>query len=168
MEAQRHWLALSSSSLNNLDLPFLHRPSSPSFNATLPLSSWYFHDLSYWGLDYPPLTAYHSLLLGAVARLSPRTAEYVTLRPPTYAEPAAIVNWEASFARMEERGEMKSWLRGTVVVGDLLVWVSAVVVFCRRNYGGGKGDKGLRASWVAIMTILFQPGLILIDSGHFQ
>jgi hypothetical protein len=168
-EAQRHWLALTSSSLNNLNLPFLRRPSSaPSYNATLPLSSWYFHDLPYWGLDYPPLTAYHSLLLGAIARLSPRTAEYVTLRPPTYAEPGAIAAWESNFAEMEERGEMKSWMRGTVVVGDLLVWVSAVVAFCRRNYGKGKGHKGARASWVGMMSILLQPGLILIDNGHFQ
>lgn len=30
----------------------------------LPTSQWYFHDLEYWGLDYPPLTAYHSWVLG--------------------------------------------------------------------------------------------------------
>lgn len=168
-EAQRHWLALTSSSLNSASLPFLHRPSSPpSYNATLPLSSWYFHDLPYWGLDYPPLTAYHSLLLGAVARLSPRTAEYISLRPPTYAEPGVVAAWEEAYVGMEEAGGMKSWMRGTVVVGDLLVWVSAVVVFCRRNYGGGKDERGARASWVGMMSILLQPGLILIDNGHFQ
>lgn len=30
----------------------------------LPITRWYFYDLQYWGLDYPPLTAYHSWLLG--------------------------------------------------------------------------------------------------------
>ncbi len=30
----------------------------------LPMSQWYFHDLEWWGLDYPPLTAYHSWLVG--------------------------------------------------------------------------------------------------------
>jgi len=40
-EAQRHWLELT-----------LH----------VPLKEWYFHDLQWWGLDYPPLTAYISLL----------------------------------------------------------------------------------------------------------
>ena len=30
----------------------------------LPVSKWYFYDLQWWGLDYPPLTAYHSWLLG--------------------------------------------------------------------------------------------------------
>jgi hypothetical protein len=42
-EAQRHWMELT-----------IH----------LPITRWYFFDLQYWGLDYPPLTAYHSWLLG--------------------------------------------------------------------------------------------------------
>jgi alpha-1,3-glucosyltransferase len=42
-EAQRHWIEIVSH---------------------LPVSQWYFYDLPYWGLDYPPLTAYHSWLLG--------------------------------------------------------------------------------------------------------
>ena len=42
-EAQRHWLEIT-----------LH----------LPTSWWYRYDLQYWGLDYPPGTAYHSWLLG--------------------------------------------------------------------------------------------------------
>jgi len=36
----------------------------------LPVSHWYFHDLEWWGLDYPPLTAYHSWLLGRMQVLS--------------------------------------------------------------------------------------------------
>ena len=42
-EAQRHWMEIT-----------IH----------LPISQWYFYDLEYWGLDYPPLTAYHSWILG--------------------------------------------------------------------------------------------------------
>lgn len=42
-EAQRHWLELTQH---------------------VPLSKWYFYDLQYWGLDYPPLTAAHSWLCG--------------------------------------------------------------------------------------------------------
>lgn len=42
-EAQRHWMELTTH---------------------LPITQWYFYDLQYWGLDYPPLTAYHSWLLG--------------------------------------------------------------------------------------------------------
>ena len=41
----------------------LRRPGS-----ALPVLEWYANgtdnDLLYWGLDYPPLTAYHSLALG--------------------------------------------------------------------------------------------------------
>lgn len=42
-EAQRHWMELT-----------IH----------LPTFKWYTYDLQYWGLDYPPLTAYHSWLSG--------------------------------------------------------------------------------------------------------
>lgn len=42
-EAQRHWMEITNH---------------------LPMSLWYFYDLQYWGLDYPPLTAYHSWLMG--------------------------------------------------------------------------------------------------------
>lgn len=44
-EAQRHWMELT-----------LH----------LPFRQWYTYDLGYWGLDYPPLTAYVSWLCGIV------------------------------------------------------------------------------------------------------
>jgi len=42
-EAQRHWMEITNH---------------------LPVSFWYFYDLQYWGLDYPPLTAYHSWIAG--------------------------------------------------------------------------------------------------------
>jgi alpha-1,3-glucosyltransferase len=45
---------------------------------------------------------------------------------------------------MERAGEMKTWMRNTVVWGDLLVWVSAVIVYCRANFVKGEGDKGMR------------------------
>uniref|UniRef100_A0A1I7TNT3 Alpha-1,3-glucosyltransferase n=1 Tax=Caenorhabditis tropicalis TaxID=1561998 RepID=A0A1I7TNT3_9PELO len=49
-EAQRHWMEIT-----------YH----------LPIEQWYVNgthnDLMYWGLDYPPLTAYHHWILGAVS-----------------------------------------------------------------------------------------------------
>ena len=45
-EAQRHWMEIT-----------YH----------LPISEWYWHSLEYWGLDYPPLTAYVSWVCGFVA-----------------------------------------------------------------------------------------------------
>lgn len=48
-EAQRHWMELTTH---------------------LPIREWYTYDLEYWGLDYPPLTAYHSWLCGKMCALS--------------------------------------------------------------------------------------------------
>jgi len=48
-EAQRHWMEVT-----------IH----------LPISQWYFYDLDWWGLDYPPLTAYHSWFFGKLYVIS--------------------------------------------------------------------------------------------------
>ncbi|XP_021111276.1 dolichyl pyrophosphate Man9GlcNAc2 alpha-1,3-glucosyltransferase isoform X6 [Heterocephalus glaber] len=65
-EAQRHWQEVT---------------------VNLPVRQWYFNssdnDLQYWGLDYPPLTAYHSLLcayvLGLLVKLAGTVAASFTL-----------------------------------------------------------------------------------------
>ena len=48
-EAQRHWMEITTN---------------------LPLHEWYqnttSNDLLYWGLDYPPLSAYHSMVMGTM------------------------------------------------------------------------------------------------------
>ena len=44
-EAQRHWMEIT---------------------RHLPVEQWYNYDLQYWGLDYPPLTAYVSWLCGVM------------------------------------------------------------------------------------------------------
>lgn len=46
-EAQRHWM----------EITFNLKPTQWYFNSSQ-------NDLNYWGLDYPPLTAYHSYLMG--------------------------------------------------------------------------------------------------------
>ena len=51
-EAQRHWMEIT----GNLPVDAWFRNSSDN-------------DLLYWGLDYPPLTAYHSLVNGKVAEM---------------------------------------------------------------------------------------------------
>jgi alpha-1,3-glucosyltransferase len=49
-EAQRHWMEIT---------------------INLPVTEWYYNttknDLLYWGLDYPPLTAYHSYICGKMS-----------------------------------------------------------------------------------------------------
>ncbi|KAL8276265.1 hypothetical protein RQP46_011339 [Phenoliferia psychrophenolica] len=155
LEAQRHWLSLTSSSLKSTRL---HQPSSYSVS----YDRWYDHDRSYWGLDYPPLTAYHSLLLGALARLSSTTAPFVALRPESTSPAHHVSAWNAAMVGLERAGAMKSWMRASVVWGDLLVWITAVVTFCRI-----RGLTGLSQA-VAALTVLLQPALILVDNGHFQ
>ncbi len=55
-------------------------------------------------------------------------------------------------------------MRATVVVAELLVYVPAILFFLHRRLIG----RGLRTRAVAVITVLLQPSLVLIDHGHFQ
>lgn len=102
LEAQRHWLSITNH---------------------LPMSKWYFHDLQYWGLDYPPLTAYHSWLLGKLA-IAFGDARWVELKgrlggtEQVYREEKAIL-----------------FMRSTVILGDLLVYALPVAAWCAIKLG---------------------------------
>ncbi|EEQ85308.1 hypothetical protein RJZ56_001305 [Blastomyces dermatitidis] len=126
-EAQRHWMEITTH---------------------LPISFWYFYDLQWWGLDYPPLTAYHSWLLG----------KFGSVIEPSW------------FALDDSRGIegplLKVYMRATVVVSEYLVYVPAVVIFLRR-YSRMQGTH-VWASSIALVAILMQPATILVDHGHFQ
>lgn len=114
----------------------------------LPISQWYFHDLEWWGLDYPPLTAYHSWLCGKLGAL---------IDP----------SWFALYtSRGSDDPTLKIFMRATVVVSEYLIYVPAVVVFVRR-FSRLSGVPSWTSS-VALAAILMQPGLILIDHVHFQ
>ncbi|TFK52429.1 glucosyltransferase, partial [Heliocybe sulcata] len=124
-EAQRHWMELT-----------IH----------LPTRQWYTYDLQYWGLDYPPLTAYVSWLCGIVG---------------------AWIN-PAWFALDKSRGlEMpgsKLYMRSTVLAFDTLVYLPAVILFTRIWHS----NRSLRTQNLALITMLLQPALLLVDFGHFQ
>lgn len=126
-EAQRHWMEITTQ---------------------LPVSQWYFHDLEYWGLDYPPLTAYHSWLLGKIGG---------------FIDPS----W---FALRTSRGNedpiLKVFMRATVIVSEYLIYIPAAVIFVRR-LSKLQGVNTWVAS-IALAAILMQPGTILIDHVHFQ
>lgn len=126
-EAQRHWMEITTH---------------------LPVSQWYFHDLEWWGLDYPPLTAYHSWLMGKIG---------------------ALINpeWFALFAsRGSQDPTLKIFMRATVIVSEYLTYIPAAVVFVRR-YSRLNGVATWSAS-LALVAILMQPSTILIDHVHFQ
>ena len=135
-EAQRHWQEIT---------------------VNLPVSEWYFdtkhNNLTYWGLDYPPLTAYHSWIIGKVAQLL----------NPSYIE----LNESHGF----ESTSHKSFMRYTVLVSDLLVLAPAAILFARAAHmqdANCKDQTAIRKSLVTLSLLLSYPGLILIDNGHFQ
>ncbi|KAM5148846.1 dolichyl pyrophosphate Man9GlcNAc2 alpha-1,3-glucosyltransferase [Mantella aurantiaca] len=126
-EAQRHWQEVT---LN------------------LPANQWYFNstdnDLLYWGLDYPPLTAYHSLLCGYMARV---------INP----------DWVAlTSSRGYESPQHKLFMRVTVLLADLIIYIPAVILYCSHL------QETPKRRMVSLLCILLYPGLILIDYGHFQ
>ncbi|CAI4508367.1 ALI_HP2_G0042940.mRNA.1.CDS.1 [Saccharomyces cerevisiae] len=126
-EAQRHWMELT---------------------VNLPISKWYWYDLPYWGLDYPPLTAYHSYVLGLLGSL---------LNP----------NWfQLDSSRGSESQDLKSFMRFTVVLSEALLYIPAVIYFTK--WVGKRRGQSPIGQYIAAAAILFQPSLILIDHGHFQ
>ncbi|POR34556.1 Dolichyl pyrophosphate Man9GlcNAc2 alpha-1,3-glucosyltransferase [Tolypocladium paradoxum] len=126
-EAQRHWMEVTTH---------------------VPMSQWYFHDLQWWGLDYPPLTAYHSWVMGKIG---------------------ALIN-PAWFALFSSRGSddltLKIFMRATVIVSEYLIYIPAAIVFVRR-FSRLQGVSTWTSS-VALVAILMQPSTILIDHIHFQ
>lgn len=129
-EAQRHWMEITNH---------------------LPANEWYHNstsnDLSYWGLDYPPLTAYQSYIHGLFLKsILPESVALFT-------------------SRGHESYLGKLLMRWTVLSSDILVFFPAVfffVVAYARLIGGPK-----HIAW-HIALILLSPCLIIIDHGHFQ
>ncbi|KAF5369312.1 hypothetical protein D9758_002725 [Tetrapyrgos nigripes] len=124
-EAQRHWMELT-----------IH----------LPTRQWYTYDLQYWGLDYPPLTAYHSWLCGLIGSLI--NSEWFAL----------------DTSRGIESDGSKAYMRSTVMVSDALIYVPALYLFSRTWLG----TRSRRTQNLAFIVMTFQPALLLIDFGHFQ
>ena len=83
-EAQRHWMELTNE---------------------LPVQKWYFYDLEYWGLDYPPLTAYHMQLCGYIGKL---------INPDWF---------EFEKSRGYESFESKTFMRATVLFSDFIILI---------------------------------------------
>ncbi|XP_050023594.2 dolichyl pyrophosphate Man9GlcNAc2 alpha-1,3-glucosyltransferase [Dermacentor andersoni] len=130
-EAQRHWQEVT---------------------VNLPVTKWYENstdnDLLYWGLDYPPLTAYHSWLCGKVAEVI--NGSWVAL----------------STSRGTESYDHKLFMRYTVLAADVLVYFPAVLFFWNSLWSPVRMKP--RDVAIASTLTLIVPGLVLIDHGHFQ
>lgn len=138
-EAQRHWQEIT---------------------VNLPVVDWYTNstanNLLYWGLDYPPLTAYHSWLMGRVAQQL--NASYVELHQ----------------SRGITTDAHKTFMRYTVLAADVLVYLPAMWLLSwsvHHRLGSGRHSNnrfvnGLRLLHLTVLLLF--PGQILIDNGHFQ
>lgn len=134
-EAQRHWQEIT---------------------LQTPITTWYHNtthnDLEYWGLDYPPLTAYHSFLMGYVA---------------DWLDPESV---RLFASRGYESDNHKTFMRWTVFLCDLYFYVTAVLCICIDvERVKAKEEKNVfKRTDIATILFLLYPGIILIDHGHFQ
>ena len=100
-EAQRHWMEVT-----------LH----------LPLKEWYYYDTQWWGLDYPPLTAYVSLLF---AKLYAPFVLILMIRGdlinPTW--------FELDKSRGLESHALKVFMRFTVIISDYLLFIPSLLAY---------------------------------------
>ncbi|KAK6061146.1 ALG6, ALG8 glycosyltransferase family protein [Cooperia oncophora] len=127
-EAQRHWMEVT-----------VHLPSK----------QWYVNgtdnDLLYWGLDYPPLTAYHSYFMGLVA---------------DYLNPAWV-------ALHSSRGIQdyfhKMFMRVTAILPFQLIYVPALIYYVYYEVKA----KDVWTNSLLALSMLY-PGILAIDNGHFQ
>ncbi|KAL3786021.1 hypothetical protein HJC23_001418 [Cyclotella cryptica] len=171
-EAQRHWMEVT-----------LH----------LPISEWYHYDLEYWGLDYPPLTAYVSWIFGWAADRLGSLHDEMNVDDETcqWNDEFCMERLEArdgGITRHERRGLRvlkdlvalhssrgfehpggKLYMRFTVLLMDLLVYISAVwVLVSRLAVVDQKGYQADKQRTRLLVMALAQPALILIDHRHFQ
>ena len=136
-EAQRHWMELT---------------------IYLPVSEWYTNSRSnridYWPMDYPPITGYHSYILGKI--LEKYYPDSITFKSSMGFENAKI----------------KIIMRLFVLISDLLVFHLGVNLFCYYIFIYKKKNKNKKPDlikyYVILFLILINPLMIIIDHGHFQ
>lgn len=125
----------------------------------VPPSDWYKNtsdnDLTYWGLDYPPLSGYASWLLGKfVQAVDPKAMQLHSSR-----------GFESSLSRAA--------MRFTVLLGDIFVFFPGLLVASMSLYKNPGSEHGCsvvtsRKFLAVIAFCVTLPALILIDHGHFQ
>ncbi|KAL8278199.1 hypothetical protein RQP46_009372 [Phenoliferia psychrophenolica] len=110
---------------------------------SLPLSQWYFDTTSEWTLDYPPFFAYFERVLSVFAFIvDPKIVQLDNL---------GYDAWSAV-----------AFQRTTVLVSELVL-ASAVFQWARRSQ---KPDYP--TAFIIAVSLLFHPGLMIVDHIHFQ
>ncbi|KAK7208318.1 family 57 glycosyltransferase [Myxozyma melibiosi] len=121
-EVHRNWLAITHS---------------------LPLSKWYYEDLSEWTLDYPPFFAYFEYALSQVA---------------AYVDPGMVVVQNLNY----HSPETVYFQRTSVIVSEM------VLVYALQSYLTSFPENTRQTAYAIAMSIYFSPGFLIIDSIHFQ
>ncbi|KAI6196795.1 Dolichyl pyrophosphate Man9GlcNAc2 alpha-1,3-glucosyltransferase-like [Aphelenchoides besseyi] len=126
-EAQRHWMEIT---------------------INLSPKEWYFNtsknDLNYWGLDYPPLTAYHSWLCGKMA---------------SWIDSSWV---ELGKSRGHESPAHKMFMRLTVIITMIFLYAPSILEYYKSRKIGNKHEI------IYLFASLCYPGLLYVDNGHFQ
>ena len=144
-EAQRHWMEIT---------------------ASLPIGDWYRssadNDLLYWGLDYPPLTAYVSWAFGMMAK---------------YIYPDLV---KLKISRAFEEAAGKTYMRSSVLLVDIIILIPSLTysldLIRHRGTSGTPRisivDNGRpqykMSSFLLLILCLTGPANLLVDHGHFQ
>ena len=136
-EAQRHWMELT---------------------IYLPVSEWYtnsrYNRMDYWPMDYPPITGYHSYILGKILE--------------KYYPDSVVFKRSMGF----ENEKFKIIMRLFVLISDLLVFHLGVNLFCYYMFIHKKKNKNKKPDiinyYIILFLILTNPLMIIIDHGHFQ
>ncbi|KAJ9188567.1 hypothetical protein P3X46_003914 [Hevea brasiliensis] len=108
---------------------------------SLPLRQWYFEESSPWTLDYPPFFAYYECILSFFAHLI----------DPQIVDIHRGLNYESN--------TVVYFQRISVIVSDLCLL-----------YGVYRLNKNLefRKRTLMCLLVVWSPGLIVVDSMHFQ
>jgi len=160
-EAQRHWMEVS-----------LH----------LPIRDWYSqtdsNDLMYWGLDYPPLSAYASYAIGYFAppslvrfRNSTLSAARIAASsnlPYVDGDELNLSGGAVTEHRFLNLSRHKWFMRASVIASDVLVYFPAVLLLVQATKLLGGFDADVTSYKRSLLSWGLLPPLLFIDHGHFQ
>ena len=132
-EAQRHWMELT---------------------INLPIKDWYtnstLNPLSYWPIDYPPMSAYHSFIFGLfLKKIYPECIQLKT-------------SWgfESFFH--------KKLMRFISLISDIFTFHIACNLLVKYIFIDNKIEKKYKKYYICLFIMLISPCLIIIDHGHYQ
>ena len=103
-------------------------------------------DPAYWKIDYPPLTAWHSFFCGILSLLIEPDSMKLFVSRGYYTQTHLL------------------FMRTTVLVSELLVYIPAVLLFCHYLYGNIQSS----VKNMILLLLLLSSQMVLIDYGHFQ